>query len=84
MKSAQQLMKKSIVFIIALFIIAMSLLYALKIDTESDIRSLKRYNLEYEKYLDRTIYGTELATLINKQLMLMKKMILQKMKIITI
>lgn len=59
-------MKKLLIILIILFLIIVFSIYALKINKESEARSLKKYNLEYEEYLNETIYGTDLATLINK------------------
>lgn len=59
-------MKKLLIILIILFLIIVFSIYALKINKESEARSLKKYNLEYEEYLNKTIYGTDLATLINK------------------
>lgn len=52
--------------LITLFLIIVLSIYALKISKESSSRALDNYNKEYETYLNKTIYGTELATLINK------------------
>lgn len=59
-------MKKIIVVLLLLLIIIIFSMYALVINTKAQTRTLKNYNKEYEEYLNKTIYGTELATLINK------------------
>jgi len=59
-------MKRTLAILIILFLIIIFSSYALKINKESDIRALKKYNLEYESYLNKEIFGTDLATLINK------------------
>lgn len=57
---------KILIILITLFLIIILSIYALKISKQSSSRALENYNKEYETYLDKTIYGTELATLINK------------------
>lgn len=57
---------KILIILITLFLITILSIYALKISKESTLRALDNYNKEYETYLNKTIYGTELATLINK------------------
>ncbi len=59
-------MKKTLLFIIALFIIIISTLAMLFINVRSNNRVLQQENAEYEYYLGRDIYGTELVTLLNK------------------
>ena len=59
-------MKKLIAILILLFIIIIFSIYALVINNNAQKRNLENYNSEYEQYLNKTIYGTELATLINK------------------
>lgn len=71
-------MKKTLIYLIFLFLIIIISIYFLKIITERDIRNLSKYNYEYEKYLNRTIYGAELATLINKTVDLNEKNKIEK------
>ena len=59
-------MKKLLIILLLLFMIIIFSIYALFISNKAKINSLKNYNKEYEEYLNKTIYGTELATLINK------------------
>ncbi len=59
-------MKKLLIVLITLFLIIVFSIYALKINKTNELRSLKQYNAEYEEYLNKTIYGTDLATIINK------------------
>lgn len=59
-------MKKLLAILLILFMIIIFSIYALFINTKAQTNNLKNYNKEYEEYLDKTIYGTELATLINK------------------
>lgn len=71
-------MKKIIAILIILFLIIVFALYALKINKESNIRALKKYNAEYENYLNKDIFGAELATLINKTISLNEKNNIEK------
>ena len=59
-------MKKLLIILILLFLIVIFSIYALKINIRNNTRIIKNYNREYEAYLNKTIYGAELATLINK------------------
>ena len=59
-------MKKLLIILITLFLIIVFSIYAIKINKTNELRSLNQYNAEYEEYLDKTIYGTDLATIINK------------------
>lgn len=59
-------MKKLLVIMFFLFMIIIFSIYALFINNKTQTKNLQNYNREYEQYLDKTIYGTELATLVNK------------------
>ena len=59
-------MKKNLFIIMIIFIVIMAILALLLINTRSTNLKLQQINAEYEFYLNRNIYGTELATLINK------------------
>ena len=61
-------MKTNKIFIILtlLFLIIVLSFWALSINNKKNNANLKKYNYEYEKYLNKTITGTELATLMNK------------------
>lgn len=59
-------MKKLIIILLLLFMIIFFSVYVLFINKETQLNNLKKYNVEYEQYLDKKIYGTELASLINK------------------
>ena len=54
------------IILIILFLIIILSIYAIKINTKIKLKNLERYNLQYETYLNKTITGTELATIINK------------------
>ncbi|MBO5413456.1 MAG: hypothetical protein J6A29_04060 [Clostridia bacterium] len=59
-------MKKLLIILLILFMIIIFSIYALFISKKVQTNNLTNYNREYEKYSNKTIYGTELATLINK------------------
>lgn len=59
-------MKKVLIILLILFMIIIFSIYALFITNKAQTNNLRNYNREYEEYLNKTIYGTELATLINK------------------
>lgn len=59
-------MKKLLLVILLIFIIIIFSIYGLFITNKAKRNSLKNYNSEYEEYLNKTINGAELATLINK------------------
>lgn len=59
-------MKKLLIILISLFIIIIFSIYALWLNNTSMKKNIENYNREYEEYLQKTINGTELATLINK------------------
>lgn len=57
---------KLLIALIILLIIIICSIYLLNINKRVEGLNLKRYNQEYEQFLDKQINGTELATLINK------------------
>ena len=59
-------MKKTLFIITISFICIISVLYILLKNIQSNERDAKKYNLIYEQYIGKNIYGTEIATLINK------------------
>lgn len=66
-------MKKLLLILLLLFIIIIFSIYGLLINNKVHTNTLKNYNKEYEEYLNKTINGTELATLINKVIYLNEK-----------
>ena len=71
-------MKKLLLILLLLFIIIIFSIYGLLINNKAQDNTLKNYNREYEEYLDKTINGTELATLINKVTNINEKNSIQK------
>lgn len=59
-------MKKTLIVLLILFFIIILMFFMLKMNIESSERNIKSFNMEYEQYLEQEIYGTDIATLINK------------------
>lgn len=59
-------MKKLTIFIIVAVIIIASVIGVKYINYRAEQNKIKNENLEYEMYLNKPIYGTELTTFINK------------------
>lgn len=59
-------MKKTILVLTIIFLIIMFSTYLFIKNTEVSNSKILKENKEYENYLDKEIYGTELVTLINK------------------
>ena len=59
-------MKKTVLLIAILILVALLYISNLLITNNNKNREIKRYNLQYEYYLNKIIYGTDLATVINK------------------
>ena len=59
-------MKKTIFVITGVFLLVMLILVLALIGVQSKNKALSDINSEYEFYLNKEIYGTELAALVNK------------------
>ena len=59
-------MKKTIIFILCVVIIILAIFYSKYMNYKFKQNEIKENNLEYEIYLNKPIYGTELTTVINK------------------
>lgn len=59
-------MKYSIFIILALIFIIICIVSLNLINLQTQNKEVKKQNLEYEYYLNKTVYGTEVATLISK------------------
>lgn len=59
-------MKKNLAIIIIIFIVIMSMLTIMLKAKEDDEKSLKAINYEYEQYLNKQVYGTDVTSIINK------------------
>lgn len=58
-------MKKMIIFF-AIVIIIICIIFGLYINYKANYNRAKKQNLEFEKYYKKEIYGTDLATIINR------------------
>lgn len=58
-------MKKIIIFFTIIIIIICGISY-LYLNYKAEYRMSKKANLEFEKYLNEEVYGTDLATIINR------------------
>ena len=59
-------MKKTVLIIAIPIVIILFSICGLFITQKTTIRNIKKYNSQYEYYINKSIYGTELVTLINK------------------
>lgn len=59
-------MKKTFIIIIVFFLIIMFLLFIALRNKQAENRSIAKQNMEYENFLNKKVYGTEIASLINK------------------
>lgn len=59
-------MKQSLLIILAIIFIVICIISATIINIQSENKVIKNQNREYEKYLNKEILGTEVATLISK------------------
>lgn len=61
-------MKKMLIIVTTVFLVVMIMLSVFLINIKNKNRQLQQINLQYEQYINKEIYGTELATLINKSI----------------
>ncbi|MCL2383644.1 MAG: hypothetical protein FWC79_05875 [Oscillospiraceae bacterium] len=59
-------MKRTLVIIILIVIVIVSVIVGFIIDRNMRVDEARRHNSQLERYLDREILGTELASLINR------------------
>ncbi len=59
-------MKKNFIFILCIVVIIIAILFAKYLNYKNEITAIKENNLEYEKYLNKEVLGTELTTIVNK------------------
>lgn len=71
-------MKKTLFVIIGIFVLIILILLLVLIGIKSKNKELQKINAQYEFYLNKEIYGTELATLINRAVDNNKKMEVEK------
>ena len=61
-------MKKMLIIVTTIFLVVMIILSIFLINIKNENRKLQQINMQYEQYINKEIYGTELATLINKSI----------------
>lgn len=59
-------MKKQFIFLITIMLVIIIIVSINILQNRKEKASLQNYNAEYEQYLNKEIYGTDIATLINK------------------
>lgn len=59
-------MKQSLLIILAIIFIVICIVSGAIINLRAENKEINKYNLEYEKYLNKEVLGTEIATLISK------------------
>lgn len=59
-------MKKTLLIIIGIVILILAIILGNYYSYKAQKAELNNFNLQYEAYLEKTIYGTEIATVINK------------------
>lgn len=59
-------MKQSLLIVLAIIFIVICLISGTIINFQAENKEINKYNLEYEKYLNKEVLGTEIATLISK------------------
>ena len=71
-------MRNTIIIFAAIFIIIISSVYGIYLEIEADRRQIAKYNLEYETYLNKTVLGTDVVTIMNKAINQNEKNEIQK------
>lgn len=71
-------MKKTLIIVLAVLLIILFSAITYTTNNKTKQNQIKKYNKEYEYYLNKEIYGTEVATIINKAIDLNEKNNVQK------
>lgn len=71
-------MKKTVLLIFIPIMLILFSVYGLLVTENTNKRAVKRENREYEYYLNKTVYGTDVASLINKAVSQNEKNNIQK------
>lgn len=71
-------MKKTLAIVLTLFIIIIVVLAVNLKAVQDDEKAIKEFNYEYEQYLGKKVYGTEVTTIINKAIENNKNHYIQK------
>lgn len=59
-------MKKNIIILITILLVIFFAIYGFLIEKRSETNVVKKQNKYYQNYLNKQIYGTDVATIINK------------------
>lgn len=59
-------MRNTFIIILSILIFALCYTISLYVNSKDSIKQIKIENQEYEQYLGKTLYGTDVATVINK------------------
>lgn len=59
-------MKKTFIIILVILLVIVAMLTIFIKARQDDEEALKQINAEYEQYLDKTIYGTDVTSIMNK------------------
>jgi len=59
-------MKKTIVVLICIFVAIIISLYAYYQSSQQGLEQVKKFNHQFEQYFEKEIYGSDVATIINK------------------
>ena len=59
-------MKKQFIFLIVILLVTIVIISVNILQKQKEEMTIQSFNAEYEQYLNKAIYGTDIATLINK------------------
>ena len=71
-------MKKTLITILVIVAIIVTLLLIKYIKYKEKVTQIKEYNIQFEQYLDKELYGTEIATIINKAVDINEQNVIKK------
>lgn len=71
-------MKKKLVLILTVFLVIIAIITINIKAKQDDEKALKQFNQQYEQYLNKQVYGTEVTTVINKAIENNKKYNIQE------
>ena len=71
-------MKKTFITILVIVGIIVALFIIKYIRYQEKVAQIKEYNVQFEQYLDKELYGTEIATVINKAVDINEQKVVKK------
>ena len=71
-------MKKTFITILVIVGIIVALFIIKYIRYQEKVAQIKEYNVQFEQYLDKELYGTEIATVINKAVVINEQKVVKK------